>query len=78
MYTYLISNHLIKHFAEEALKNKASTNGHNESLAIIVGHTEGNKIFADELIFPAQTGTSSDVEDLGKFKNLLMIVSLKY
>ena len=65
-YTYQISKNLIEFFAKEALKNVSGINQLNETLAYIVGHKNENHVVADEIIFPKQRGSSSDVEDLGK------------
>ena len=64
--TYKIPKDLIDGFIKEALKN-TDRNGHIESLALVAGYWNGNELIAKDLIFPKQRGTSSSVEDLGKY-----------
>ena len=64
--TYKIPKDLIDSFVKEALKNK-NTNDHIETLALVVGYRSGNQLVAKDLIFPKQKGTSTSVEDLGKY-----------
>ena len=61
---YIICEEIIKIFCKEALKNKSS-NGHIETLALVTGYWDGTSLIADGLIFPKQSGTSTEVEDLG-------------
>ena len=65
--SYSVPRDLLEKFAVEAQQNKCvNGDGHKETLAFITGHWLQNKIFAKDLIFPKQRGSSTDVEDLGK------------
>ena len=75
--SYSVPRDLLEKFALEAQKNKCvNGGGHKETLAFITGHWLQNKLFAKDLIFPKQRGSSTEVEDLGKnyqtmiYKNL--------
>ena len=72
---YKIPKDLIDSFIKDALKNKGK-NGHIESLALVVGHRNGNQLIAKDLIFPKQRGTSSSVEDLGKYSLVVHVYCL--
>ena len=61
---YIISEEILETFCWEALKNK-SPSGHIETLALVTGYWNGTNLIADGLIFPKQSGTSTEVEDLG-------------
>ena len=62
-----IPQELIQRFLEIASNNKAEDKGHIETLAYLMGHKQENgTIVATELIFPAQKGSSTLVEDEGK------------
>ena len=65
--SYSVPRDLLEKFAVEAQQNKCvNGGGHNETLAFITGHWLQNKLFAQDLIFPKQRGSSTEVEDLGK------------
>ena len=64
--TYIIPNGILEAFGRESLKNKTS-NGHIETLALITGCWNGSTLIARDIIFPKQTGTSTEVEDKGKY-----------
>ena len=85
--SYNVPKDLLEKFALEAQKNKSvNGGGHKETLAFITGHWIQNKLFAQDLIFPKQRGSSTEVEDLGKnyqtmiYKNLssLFIFIFRY
>ena len=84
---YSVPRDLLEKFAVEAQQNKCiNGGGHNETLAFVTGHWLQNKIVAQDLIFPKQRGSSTEVEDLGKnyqtmiYKNLssLFIFIFRY
>ena len=65
--SYSVPRDLLEKFAVEAQQNKCvNGGGHKETLAFITGHWLQNKLFAQDLIFPKQRGSSTEVEDLGK------------
>ena len=64
--TYKIPKEIITNFTKEALKNKDGNN-HVETLALVAGHLIGDQLIAKDLIYPKQKGTSTSVENLGKF-----------
>ena len=69
MRTKEIPQELIKRYLEVASNNKSPEDGrHIETLAYLMGHRQENgTIVATELIFPAQKGSSIQVDDEGKF-----------
>ena len=66
---YRIPNGLLEKFATEAKQNRTDKGDHRETLAFITGcwNEQENEIIAKEIIFPKQRGTSTEVEDLGKY-----------
>ena len=66
---YKISNSLLEKFATEAKQNISQKGDHRETLAFVTGcwEEQENEIIAKEVIFPKQRGTSTEVEDLGKY-----------
>ena len=67
---YHFPQHLLSYFGFECLKSLDSRQKHVETLALAIGRQDEDNIFVEELIFPEQIGTDSDVEDKGKFKLL--------
>ena len=55
---------MIERFTDVAV-SQAFKSGRIECLAYLAGYKEGNTLIGTHLIFPRQTGTSTDVEDLG-------------
>ncbi len=66
---YKIPKGLLEKFATEAKQNRCYKGDHRETLAFVTGcwREQENDIIAKEVIFPKQRGTSSNVEDLGKY-----------
>ena len=66
---YKIPKGLLEKFATEAKQNRSHKGDHRETLAFVAGcwGEQENEIIAKEVIFPKQKGTSSNVEDLGKY-----------
>ena len=62
---YQFPNVLLDYFAKVALKS-VDNDGQVETLALAVGRKVDEKIVVEELIFPAQSGKSDQVEDKGK------------
>ena len=63
---YKIPRELLDSFITRALVN-TDENGHLETLALVAGHWDGKNLVANDLIFPKQKGTSTEIEDLGKY-----------
>ena len=67
MSNYKIPKQLFTEFLKVA-KNNCDHEGHIETLAFLAGSREGDMLVASHLVFPKQVGTSSKVDDHGKFK----------
>jgi hypothetical protein len=64
---YLIPEKITSEFLKIASANLSQDDGgHIETLAFLIGFSAGDTITGTHLIFPAQNGTSSVVNDLGK------------
>ena len=62
---YFVPSHLLDYFGSEALKSLE--NGHHvETLALGLGVLENDSIQVEEIIFPSQYATETQVEDKGK------------
>jgi hypothetical protein len=66
---FKIPNGLLEKFATEAKQNISHKGNHRETLAFVTGcwGEQENEIVAKEVIFPKQRGTTTEVEDLGKY-----------
>ena len=64
--SYHIPSNVINLFVQEALKNVGANGKHLETLALLIGRKENNRIIAEEIIFPRQTGHDSNVDDNGE------------
>ena len=56
----------LEYFSSEAMKNQNQNGNWNETLALVTGYWDQNALVAQDLIFPKQRGTLTDVEDLGE------------
>ena len=66
MMEYQIPSQILHYFGSECLRNLGTDGQHVETLAVALGHKKDNQILIEELIFPKQSGSSFNVEDLGK------------
>lgn len=62
--------HLIDRFFEKAVINCDDNGKIVETLGLVVGSKTSTTITARELVFPSQSGTASQVDDLGKSLNI--------
>ena len=63
---YKIPCQLLAHFESEAIKNNCEKDGIVETLAIGVGKLQEDFYQVEELIFPSQKASATNVEDTGK------------
>ena len=66
-YRYIIPGAVLKEFEKVSLENMNESGKHKETIAILIGTLDDKKdlLLATEIIFPEQTGSSDEVEDLG-------------
>ena len=64
--SYFIPKDILDRFYFEANQNKNRVGDHDETLALLIGSTHGNKLTATHLLFPNQSGSSTEAGNHGK------------
>ena len=65
---YIIPEQLFREFRKVSSKNRSPCNGrHVETLAYLIGYQSEGNLIGTDLVFPKQSGTSSHVDDIGKY-----------
>ena len=66
MIEYIFPQDLLDYFSKIALKN-VNAEGQIETLALALGKKVNEVFQVEELVFPSQNGSSTQVTDTGKF-----------
>ena len=65
---YIIPGQLLREFRKVSSNNRSPQDGrHVETLAYLIGYQSDGNLIGTDLIFPKQSGTSSHVDDIGRY-----------
>ena len=64
---YIIPEELLREFRKVSSNNRSQDGRHVETLAYLIGYQSDGNLIGTDLVFPKQSGTSSHVDDIGKY-----------
>ena len=57
----------MREFRKVSSNNRSQDGRHVETLAYLIGYQSDGNLIGTDLVFPKQSGTSSHVDDIGKY-----------
>ena len=64
-HNFIYPDNIIEEFFKRAVKERDANGFPKELMAFVAGYKENNVLIGTELIFPEQSGTTTDVDDEG-------------